>query len=446
MRSKMRMQAAAAIAAGCYPVFLLWTVSLGLPGWIAWIFTGAGVVAAIAAQMQSLFLARLERSSPLMGTAAAVFAAVFAGTLCSVIAALLFSLKSGVAVGILITAVYFGSWLLRHREPEQLVSISVYALLCTVNFLVLLYVSLRSDYSVQGCFGVLLLVTLLFGSLRSTMSLYRAAPEAEYAGVPKRYVRHNLKLYGILSGIGLVLALFGKHAVQLLHWLLLLLVKAVIRLFVWLGSLGSDSINSDTVQETTESIAEVTENSSSHEWLVTVLEILWLLLLLLLLYRLRHRIAAWFRTISHRMVSAIRHIFRVDAEETEETLGTAEYADYVQLLPPSERETAPKAGTAASWKKQYRRFRRISDSEKQFRFGYALWLSSLELRNVEVEPSDTPDEIREKARKLDTPKLCDAVTEMYYPVRYAHAAPTAEALGAMQLLLEQTAGKLRNKK
>ncbi|MGI5892969.1 MAG: DUF4129 domain-containing protein [Candidatus Merdivicinus sp.] len=87
------------------------------------------------------------------------------------------------------------------------------------------------------------------------------------------------------------------------------------------------------------------------------------------------------------------------------------------------------------WKKEYRLFRSMREDDYRLREGYRLALQYLRLRQVLWNPSDTPYEILEKARKILPEDLFACVTEGYCRVRYAEDLPHSEELTALEKVL-----------
>ncbi len=438
MDNRLCYRILAAIMLGCYPLFLLVGVSFRLPVWLPVALTAAAICAATVAHLQGTLLCRLEHRSRLLFLLTAIAAALLFGAASGALCALFFDTGAAVSCGALLTVAYLAAWRLRRLPLRQLSGAGTYTLLCTVQFLVLLYLAMYSEHSGESCLLSLLLMTLLFGSTRSSLAFQRAAP----AGIHASAKRHNAVLYAVLSGITLLVICTGRYLAAAVRSGLTLVARAIGRFLVWLSHIGGEShdVPIDETQETTEVLQEQTAGDSILQWLLTGLL---MLAIALLLWKLRHRLAAWLRSLFRRTVLLVRHLMG-GAQAVPVPEQHPEFSDYVESITPAERTAVPRPDTRASWHRQYRRCRRLSDPTEQFRCGYGLWLSSLQLRRVEALPTDTPEEVCRKAQQLDDAALCRTVTDGYYLVRYACLPPEAEASRALRELLARTAKQLRH--
>lgn len=437
MRSGLYYRTLIALAIGCYPIFLLAAVMLYLPEWMPAALTAGAAAVSIAALLQGILFHRLERRSRLLGDAAAAAAALLSGGACILLCMMRFPMRVSLICGALLAAAHFLAWKLRAGTLHQLSGISTYTLLCTIHFFVMLYLSVRRGYDAEGCFVSLLLMTLLLGSVRSSLALDKASPH----GVHKSARRHNAVLYALLAALGLLAICAVRYFAALVKMAGVLLGKAAFRFLQWLGTITGQE--TETPVDPTQETSAVTQEAGAGGDIVMLL--LTMLLLAgagILLFRMQHRIADRIRSFFQNALAMFRHLLQGTKTMTD-TAQNCEYADYVESIAHRQEAEVRRPDTRSRWNKQYRRFRKLSDPVEAFRCGYGLWLSSLLLRRVEVALTDTPEEVLQKAMQLDDAALCETVTGSYYLVRYACQKPDAEAMQALRELLAQTARQIR---
>ncbi len=439
MDNRLKNFAFLAIVMGCYPLFLLMISVFRLPNGMAWQLTLVSAAAVLFSRLLGYLVYRFEHRSRILGMAAATAGSLLLGTVVLLSLVPFMERRAAVLFGICASFVCFTVWKHRNILLQQLVGSGTFLILAALHFLVLLYTSIRSEDSLQECCISMLLFSVAYGCLRCMTSLVAASPSQTSATA----AGHNARLYAAYAAIGLLPLLFGRYAVQFVRSGLRMLGKMVLSFFRWLSTLtGTES----EVYQGEQAMQPVQGEAQSDAWIMAILELFWLILILVLVFRMRHRIAAWLSRIFRTAVQYVRCLFHGEQEIITMEAGIQEYADYIESIPAASASENRKENPVKSWKRQYRQFWKSSDGKERFRLGYGLWISALMLRGADLVPSDTPDEICQKAESYDDPTMSSTVTQAYYLVRYGEHTPDANAMENLEALLVHNAGTLRGKR
>ena len=190
------------------------------------------------------------------------------------------------------------------------------------------------------------------------------------------------------------------------------------------GGTESTVVEDATPTPTPDGFSDVPPN---YDWLWNTLGILLLVAMVVVFGPMAWRsLKAFLRDLSRKVLSAIRRRHRKAGDRTGES---DEYSDAEETLSGEEKTALSRqtdSGRLRMWKKEVRRYRHMPPGEEKYREGYRLVLEGMALKNLPVQPSDTPLEATEKIRqRLATVPQMESATLCYDEIRYAlHPADT----------------------
>jgi len=256
--------------------------------------------------------------------------------------------------------------------------------------------------------------------------------------IPAEIRKHNSRLLmGIILGCVCVF-LLRKPVIVLLNgmldgvlFLLGLLGKALVSLIHLMGG-SAPAQPSDSPSDTPP--APMPYGEGNPWW-----SLLYLLLIPLILLAWHGVFRGWFSDFLEALRQKMgRHSSR---SRTEQHTTTGEYEDVETICEVSERETAD---ALRSWKKAYRHWKKLPDTEEKLCSGYGLLLTAPAWNEERPLASDTPLEILQKGRATLPADTCEALsvlTEDYQITRYGNTPMPPRTIGELELLLQKAAAR-----
>ena len=170
--------------------------------------------------------------------------------------------------------------------------------------------------------------------------------------------------------------------------------------------------------------------------------VLILAVVLLIVYNWKH-IVSVFRRFGKWVRSLSQKLFWSRAAKKEARVGAGDYIDEeINLLQDEELDTSFVSGWKA-WRRSYRLFRKMEDSEKKLRFGFQLLVEWLHLKGVPVQSSDTPLEILEKSENMIAGASTKVVTDGYNGIRYGDRDADLESMRRLVEMLKRLEARAR---
>lgn len=303
----------------------------------------------------------------------------------------------------------------------------------------------KEDVAVSYPIDLVVVVFLIFISVyaiaksQGTLDFVMDRRGHKMSALPSNIRNYNLLLVCVLLLL-LVLAFVFREPIGAFLILLkdgvLFLVKCLIALFFWLMSLfysqsGEESSKGGTGEMDLSQLDQ--GNGSIPDFTILILI---LVVAGLIIFNWK-RIIAGFRKLAKGMRSLGRKLFwgRKEAYGRKDEGG--DYIDEEESL--TEEEAARDSGLCGwkAWRKSYRAFRKLEDSEGKLRAGYRLMVEWLNLKGVPVQPSDTTLEILQKSQE----KLADAdagsVTDEYNGIRYGEKDADLEKMHCLAETLKR---------
>ncbi len=172
-------------------------------------------------------------------------------------------------------------------------------------------------------------------------------------------------------------------------------------------------------------------------WPLITLVVIWMI------YTYRDDIIRWWITLWRTLTARVRGaLFSAPKRARMDSGDEGEYEDEVVELSAMEvKEELRRDGFRfREWKRDVKAYRQMADGEEKYRRGYQLALSWLGWKKVPLQPSDTPLDILEKAKRILREEEWAAVTDWYNQIRYgepdpfpgASMAPLNRALDGME--------------
>lgn len=119
-----------------------------------------------------------------------------------------------------------------------------------------------------------------------------------------------------------------------------------------------------------------------------------------------------------------------------ESTGFVDYVEDITLDPGTNIQAVRESLSHGRWRKQYRRFLRMTDKIGRYRFGYGLMLARLP--ESFAKPADSPLEILQNLPpQMQKDVRWHSVTKAYIVVRYGGGEPLDEAIRGMEELLRE---------
>jgi hypothetical protein len=279
-----------------------------------------------------------------------------------------------------------------------------------------------ANYSIDLVVVVFLIFISVYAISKSqgTLDFVMDRRGHKMSALPSNIRNYNLLLVCILLAL-LVLAFIFRGPIGafivLLKDGLLFVVKCLIALFFWLMSLfysssGEEASNGGTGEL---DLSQLDQGSGSIPDLTILILILVVAGLIVFNWK---RIVSGFRKLWKGTRNLCRKLFWGRKEMRGRKDESMDYVDEEESL--TEEESARGSGATGwkAWRKSYRLFRKMEDSEEKLRRGYRLMVEWLNLKGAHVHLSDTPLEILEKFESMKAEPAAGDVTEEYNGIRY----------------------------
>ena len=246
--------------------------------------------------------------------------------------------------------------------------------------------------------------------------------------LPKRMRYYSLALTSIIFGIIILLFLLrGPLATAAASfWTslgtgLLYIIRRI--LMAWVddndgpGTMGSEGSDASV------GFKDAFGETYTSPWWDYILYPAVILTLIALIIVYRKNIAEAFLRIWAKALTAVRKFLLSENASRRNPMGESEYYfDAVETLDPESVLSSRKKGfRLKDWKKLYRKFNAMEPNNEKFRYGYALSMEWLRLKNVKLDPADTCGEIYKKAIPIFPEEQFAAVTRCYDDIRYGEA-------------------------
>ena len=117
-----------------------------------------------------------------------------------------------------------------------------------------------------------------------------------------------------------------------------------------------------------------------------------------------------------------------------------DYVDVVQTVAATEEELRSEEDEYREWRRAYRRYVRMADSDAKYRAGYSLARKGLALSGLEVRPSDTTLEVAGKSELVLEDDRYGRATTLYNAIYYGPEEYTPGNLRALDDTLQELRG------
>lgn len=281
--------------------------------------------------------------------------------------------------------------------------------------------TLAADGIFQLCAGFALMV--LISALLANQTNIDVCTKQRAGGksvLPGGLRRYNAVLITVICSATIGLFLFARPLAGLVKLAVSLVVKGILSVFEFLGSLVRTAPDDGVSDPSAGSIGQLAPEEPASIF-ANIVFVLLIFGLILLAVRLRKQI--W---------SAIKYIFEPLFRKGREA---SDIPFYDEFLVSDARRLTPKARRRAE-RELNKQYKRESDPSRKYRFGYALFLVRLGKTSRPPEPPDTTTVHREKGESAFKTDLGE-LSGVYDRVRYGEAAPTAEELARQEQLLAE---------
>lgn len=161
----------------------------------------------------------------------------------------------------------------------------------------------------------------------------------------------------------------------------------------------------------------------------------------------RDAILAFFYRIYQRIIAMGRSLRARPAAARQLEEDVPDYVDVVQTVSATEEDVHSEEDEFREWRRAYRRYARMEDSDEKYRTGFVLARRGLALSGLEVHPSDTTLEVAGKSELVFEDDRYGRATLLYNAITYGPEEYTPGNLRALnETLLElKGLGKRRGK-
>lgn len=339
-----------------------------------------------------------------------------------------------------VTALYGNS--LAEKEPDDLYEAHAFIGFLTLETasLILLHM-VKISVSMPFALCLTAYQAIVFLLLRNHYHLLRLVNRRSAAAipVPEDIRRANLRLILLLIGAGAVIFLLRAPLIALLELLLAggkqllaLIGRGLVSLIHFLGgSAPEDPSSSDSAEPMSPS--PLAEGNP-----------LWSLLLLLVIPMVIFIWKVLFSGYLRELLEALRQRManREQRSGSRQQGDTNEYEDFETFCGENTERNAP--DSQRRWKKAYRQWKKLPDTEEKLQKGYALLMSAPAWGDAQPLPPDTPREILQKGRETLPAAVHDpmtALTEDYQQTRYGRQPMPPRTLGELEQLLQTAAAR-----
>lgn len=339
----------------------------------------------------------------------------------------------------LITAIYGNT--LWDKEPDELFDAHPFIGFLTLETasLILLH-SVEISVSMPPALGLTAYQAIVFLLLRNHHHLLRLVNRrSDYAlPIPKEIRRANLRLICLLIVGAAILFLLRAPLIAGME----LLLTSGINLLAWLARrivslvhfLGGDAPEEPSVSETPDVLPQAYEDGNPL-W-----SLLFLLIVPMVIFIWKVLFSGYFRDL----LDALRqHLAkRSHRSRPQQHSLHAEYEDIETFCDEDTHSAVP--DNRRQWKKAYRQWKKLPNTEEKLQKGYALLISAPAWGNAQPLPPDTPLEILhqgEEALPTPTHDPMTALTEDYQQTRYGRQPMPPRTLPELELLLQTVSAK-----
>ena len=436
-RTLLHFAAYGALLLAVYPIIaMVYTFSdLGvLHMWLSELYI---IAAGTAALVHAIMIRRIYRRRPVVVNigffiAGAIFAVIafficpFSGTFMRAVSALAVFL------------VYQAGVRLFFVEYDVLTHTYVYAGICTFFVLTSAAVWIHdknASFIWQGV--VFLIISGIFSLCRNFAGIDTALGSADDEGthLPKGILKYNRSLLGVIGTVVLILVVFRGFIGNFLWGTVRTVIKLAGKVYLWFAGLftGEEQDSSDLDDNVDESAG--TLSYEQNELLTLVCTVILLVILLFLVIRFRDRIYRLIYGIIKGIITALGNIFG-RSRERQQVFYEGGYTDCYEEIGRAEMKQLRAKSGGFRWKRELRRYRKMSFGAEKYRMGYSLLLYRLSQNGVAVSEWSTPQEVYAAVPDAHPSKSeLFAVTECYERVRYGEEFPDSRAFEQLDRLL-----------
>lgn len=361
-----------------------------------------------------------------------------------------FSLYEAIVWAVLASAAFVVGSVLCFIRYEDLIGFRLYGITAGCYLAALLIFSAAHYHPLTARpFAALLLiqtVILLFGLNQSNMDFMMRRRHHRADQLPQKIRSYNLRLIATVAVVLILLLVLYRPiaaGISALGSGLLAVLRWIVRVLSMLFSGSSEDplpdISSAAESKETESLGNLPPGTASPFWDYFG----YLILALLIIYILYHskRIMQIVKRICEQIWKMVLDLLtrqhpRPEASDDEGYIDTEERLEPKKpdLLPP---DKAPAAWRI--WRRNYRRYCAMPDTEARARTGYRLMLQWLKMQDVPFRGSSTPLEIAETARSLLDFTDLDPATDQYDRIRYDDPPPALHDADQIDRILSEMA-------
>ncbi len=414
---------------GCFPVWYWFCQWQLLPKSTAYIFLGGNFVLLFLAWVHRRYTVKLEQKSLLLAGILARIVMILFGVGCYYLFHSFMRMSGAVTGAFFMGLAYLIFWQILKLPEHALLSVYTLILVCVSYLISMIFCFLQGSPPLdRSCFVMLAFTAVLFCFLRNRLMLCEIASAGKK--LPKGFYWHNFKILILFLLPPAVLFVFGKSISDGVGWLLKTVGMWLFQLFRSIVLL----IFGETLFSDMLSMQNYAPQISDNPILTAVISLVIIGSVLYLLIRFRREILDTIGMVLSHLWDSVRRLISAKAPLVKESI-QEEYTDSVELIQNDVAEIhfPPKV---VSWKRKYRRFRKLKPSPEHYRMGYALWLDALKNWKAEFSENDTPAQILEKSGGIPEPQLTKTITQIYYAVRYGNHVPTQNEWDSLCQLLE----------
>lgn len=433
---KLKLPAALCLMLGSYPAWYWLCAWQMRPAGEAFAFLGISLLLTLLAAVHRHFDAPLGRRSLLAAAVLGRIAAVAVGIGGFFVVRMWYPQSGAAGAGVIFWAVYLVSWeLLRPIRPaESLLSVFSFIVVCTAWFLGMLMCFLQGGRRFDGiCWIMLAATAAIFAVLRNLLMLRGAS--GGRTGLPRGFYRYNMLLTGgflvpgaavlllggqIIAGIRTVLQWIGGWLRQIVRMLSALLVDPE-----WF-TMPDDELPAQRTDALAQGMAVI----------ALLINLAVIAAAVFFLIRCRRELWELFRGWLRDLLYAFRRLTRLREPEIPPEVH-AEYTDAVELLDAG--RSTVRFRKPPTWRRRYRKYKRMPAGAMRFREGYALWLNRVQALGAELTAQDTPRMQLDKSGGIPDKTATAAVNAAYYRIRYGSGTPTAEEAAQLDAVLRELA-------
>lgn len=350
------------------------------------------------------------------------------GTLCS---ALLSS----------VTAIYGNT--LRRKEPDELFDTHPFISFLTLETVALILLhTVEIAVSMPLTLGITAYQAIVFLLLRNHYHLLRLVNRrSDYAlPIPKEIHRANWRLICLLIVGAAILFLLRAPLIAFLE----LLLASGTALLAWLAKclislvhfLGGNAPEAPSASENPEMLPQTYEEGNPL-W-----SLLFLLIIPMVIFIWRVLFSGYFRDLLDALRQRIAK--RSDSSRPQQYSSEEEYEDTETIC----HQTVHTADhdRRRQWKKAYRRWKKLPDTEDKLQKGYHLLMTAPAWGDGAPLPPDTPLEVLQKGQTVlhdDTHLPMEGMTEHYQQTRYGAQPMAPQTIAELEHLLQKLSVKTR---